>query len=207
MGASSLSAAFTTGGWSVIDSWAVAADQGSESSVGFSSSGAAGSASLSTAGTSALGTHESVFNGNELYSLSSTTWTFTWTGLANGEYNVAATWYQGTEPSNRAEAAPYTIQGILAPTVDQRLAPSGGPLLQEEIVFGSDALDDIQFQTIGTATVTDGTLTVSLSETNGLTGGLVMSGAVAIQAIPEPGSYALLAGLLGLSFVMLRRRK
>jgi hypothetical protein len=127
----------------------------------------------------------------------SATWTFL--GLENGEYEVAASWsYSG----NRAPDAFYTVQGSSAIVVNQKVEATGGPLL-------TDALDqEISFQMLTiSALVTDGTLTVTINDGPGGSTVDAVADAIAIQAIPEPGSYALLAGLTGLVFVMLRHRR
>jgi hypothetical protein len=127
----------------------------------------------------------------------SATWTFL--GLENGEYEVAASW---SYAANRAPDAFYTVQGGSAIVVNQRAEATGGPLL-------TDALDqEISFQMLTiSALVTDGTLTVTINDGPGGSTVDAVADAIAIQAIPEPGSYALLAGLTGLVFVMLRHRR
>ena len=127
----------------------------------------------------------------------SATWTFL--GLENGEYEVAASW---SFSSNRAPDAFYTVQGGSAIVVNQQAEASGGPLL-------TDALDqEISFQMLTiSALVTDGTLTVTINDGLGSNVVDAVADAIAIQAIPEPGTYALIGGLLALCSVMTRRRR
>ena len=57
------------------------------------------------------------------------------------------------------------------------------------------------------ALVTDGTLTVTINDGLGSNVVDAVADAIAIQAIPEPGTYALIGGLLALCSVMTRRRR
>ena len=112
---------------------------------------------------------------------------------------MAASWsYSG----NRAPDAFYTVQGGSAIVVNQQAEASGGPLL-------TDALDqEISFQMLTiSALVTDGTLTVTINDGLGSNVVDAVADAIAIQAIPEPGTYALIGGLLALCSVMTRRRR
>ena len=127
----------------------------------------------------------------------SATWTFL--GLENGEYEVAASW---SFSSNRAPDAFYTVQGGSAIVVNQRAEASGGPLLTD----ASDQEISFQMLTIS-ALVTDGTLTVTINDGLGSNVVDAVADAIAIQAIPEPGTYALIGGLLALCSVMTRRRR
>ena len=127
----------------------------------------------------------------------SATWTFL--GLENGEYEVAASWsYSG----NRAPDAFYTVQGSSAIVVNQKVEATGGPLLTD------DLFQEISFQMLTiSALVTDGTLTVTINDGPGSNVVDAVADAIAIQAIPEPGTYALIGGLLALCSVMTRRRR
>jgi hypothetical protein len=127
----------------------------------------------------------------------SATWTFL--GLENGEYEVAASWsYSG----NRAPDAFYTVQGSSAIVVNQKVEATGGPLLTDGL------FQEISFQMLTiSALVTDGTLTVTINDGPGSNVVDAVADAIAIQAIPEPGTYALIGGLLALCSVMTRRRR
>ena len=127
----------------------------------------------------------------------SATWTFS--GLENGEYEVAASWsYSG----NRAPDAFYTVQGSSAIVVNQTVEATGGPLLTDALA------QEISFQMLTiSALVTDGTLTVTINDGPGDNIVDAVADAIAIQAIPEPGTYALIGGLLALCSVMVRRRR
>jgi hypothetical protein len=127
----------------------------------------------------------------------SATWTFL--GLENGEYEVAASWsYSG----NRAPDAFYTVQGSSAIVVNQKVEATGGPLLTDALA------QEISFQMLTiSALVTDGTLTVTINDGPGSNVVDAVADAIAIQAIPEPGTYALIGGLLALCSVMTRRRR
>ena len=127
----------------------------------------------------------------------SATWTFL--GLENGEYEVAASWsYSG----NRAPDAFYTVQGSSAIVVNQKVEATGGPLLTD------DLFQEISFQMLTiSALVTDGTLTVTINDGPGSNVVDAVADAIAIQAIPEPGTYALIGGLLALCSVMTRHRR
>jgi hypothetical protein len=92
------------------------------------------------------------YGGSSRYADPGSTATANWTltGLAAGTYQVQATWVADSAP-----AAPYrifdgaTLRGTV--NVDQRVEPSGP-------VFGGRP-----FQTLGTFSVTSGTLRVELS--------------------------------------------
>lgn len=96
----------------------------------------------------------------------SATWTFS--GLANGNYRVYATWVEAT---NRTTAAPYTVQGQLV-SVDQKVAPA------------SDRTElNRPFKLLGVFAVTNGTLTVVLTNHSG---GYVIADAVMIEEESAP---------------------
>ena len=113
------------------------------------------------------------------------TWTFS--GLASGDYNVYATWTQNGQ-GNLSTAAPYTISdggGLV--TVNQRAA--GGPPadLQVNDTNGSGTLTfDFEKLTPTPITVTDGDIQVRLDAVAG--GGssdFVMADAVAIDPVSQ----------------------
>jgi uncharacterized protein (DUF2141 family) len=181
--AGSASAATIIDGWTVIDN-----EDGSAG--GYTETGSWGGSGNGFFGFG----HR--FDSNTASTGSSATWSFT--GLANGTYIVAATWFIN---ENRTQAAPYTVQGISVPTVNQELTPSGGPILADGV--GGPA----SFQILtSTAVVSDGTLTVVLNDVDNSSGNTnyVVADAIAVQLVPEPGSLALL-GLGGLC--VLRRRR
>jgi hypothetical protein len=106
----------------------------------------------------------------------SATWTFT--GLAAGDYNVATTWLSG---SDRASSVPYVIRdGVAGPIlatvqVDQRVAPNGP-------VHGGRPL-----QNLSVVTLTGDTLVVELS--NAGADGHVIADAVRIElTTPAPST-------------------
>ena len=119
--------------------------------------------------------------------------TYTFANMTVGsEWKVYGTWVRN---ANRAKDTPYTIQGGAAIDVNQEPTPSADLVLND----GSDH----NFQLIGTATVNGaGEIVVSLSND---ADEWVDIDAVAIKAVPEPSSAALL-GLGGLALI-LRRRK
>ena len=114
----------------------------------------------------------------------SATWTFL--GLANGEYEVAASW---SFSGNRAPDPFYTVQGGAAITVNQQVEATGGPVLTDALT------QDISFQILtSTAVVTDGTLTITINDGPGSNVVDAVADAIAIRstAAPEPSSLALL---------------
>ena len=135
------------------------------------------------------------------------TWNFT--GVADGIYDIFATWDQDGQ-ANLSTAAPYTISdggGLV--TVNQELAP-----LMDIILDDTDNanLDFFSFQRLAQVAVRDGTLTVRLDAVAGGTANdFVFADAVAIrqvQALPEPTTSVLwlIVGTIGFSLVCLMRR-
>ncbi|HET6423575.1 MAG TPA: choice-of-anchor D domain-containing protein, partial [Planctomycetaceae bacterium] len=100
------------------------------------------------------------------------TWNFT--GLAAGNYRISATWLPG---SDRANNAAYTFKDGVNPagsaTVNQKVAPAGGP-----VVSGGRPFSDI-----GTVTVTGSTLVIQLTNSTG-TNGLIIADAIRIELLP-----------------------
>ena len=100
------------------------------------------------------------------------TWTFF--GLANGTYDVAVSY--GTPHGNRAKNSPYSVNGAAPVPINQETVAAGTPTL-------NDGTSNIPFDPIATAaTVTDGTLTVVLTDN---ADEFVIADAVAIRAV-EP---------------------
>ncbi|MEZ5940726.1 MAG: choice-of-anchor D domain-containing protein [Planctomycetaceae bacterium] len=101
------------------------------------------------------------------------TWTFT--GLAPGEYLVSTTWLNG---SDRADAVNYVIQdgsgGSVLSTVpiNQKNAPTG------------DTYGGRKFQGLGSVTITGNTLVVVIN--NAGTNGAVIADAVRIESVTPP---------------------
>ncbi len=98
------------------------------------------------------------------------TWNFT--GLANGTYQIDASWLSGTD---RANNAPYTFSDGLGgslgnATINQRLNPTGAP-----------SAGGRPFGTIGTVVVTNGVLVVQLSNT--ATNGAIIADAMRLTRI------------------------
>ena len=98
------------------------------------------------------------------------TWTFT--GLAPGNYQVAVTW---TSNANRASNAPYTIldntTSVYSTTVNQQNAPAA-----------NSVESGINFQNLGgPVTITSGTLVVRLTDN---ANGYVIADAVRIECVP-----------------------
>ena len=121
------------------------------------------------------------------------TWEFL--GLANGTYEVAASW---SVLGNRPADSPFSVQGGPTIAVNQKIAASGSPTL-------NDGSKDIPFELLtATAIVTDGTLNVVLTDTLG-GNPFPIADAIAIRAVPEPSSSALLS--LGGLALALRRCK
>ncbi len=109
------------------------------------------------------------------------TWTFE--GLAPGEYTVAATW---TANSNRATNSPFTLyHGV------------GGPVLGTVNVNQKQAPDDFMtlgsnFENLMTVLVTDGTLVVELSNN---ANGYVIADAIRVApAVPSPADPIVIDG-------------
>jgi hypothetical protein len=92
------------------------------------------------------------------------TWQFS--GLASGQYQVAATWSTNV---NRATNAPYSINGGAAVLVNQQQTP------------GSFNADGASWYTLGVVDVTNGVLTVTLS--NAGINGMVIADAVRIVRV------------------------
>jgi len=123
------------------------------------------------------------------------TWTFS--NLTVGsKWDVFSTWLPA---GNRSTAAPYTIQGSPTITLNQQSAPTADLVLND----GTTGQSSFNFKKIGDATVgANGNLIVTLQSA---ASGYVIVDAIALKAVPEPSSAALL-GLGGLALV-LRRRK
>jgi hypothetical protein len=100
------------------------------------------------------------------------TWTFT--GLAAGDYRVSVTWQAY---SNRASAAPYTVLdgsaelGTVA--LDQRVAPNG---------FVEDG---VAWQDVGVYSLWGDTLVVRLTDASGPAGSYVVADAVRIERVGD----------------------
>lgn len=121
------------------------------------------------------------------------TWTFS--SLVNGTvWDVYATWVQ---QGNRATDAPYTVNGITV-DINQELAPAANLVLSDTDSAGTA---NFNFQKIGTATVTAGTIAISLTDD---ANEWVIADAVAIQQVPEPATLSLLG--LGALVIITRRR-
>jgi hypothetical protein len=77
------------------------------------------------------------------------------------------------------------------------------------VTTGTYSTDDLQFGGRGSTRgiwgieTAAGTFTETINYTNNSGGGIT---GIAFEAVPEPGSFALLAGMFGLTWVMLRRR-
>jgi len=96
--------------------------------------------------------------------LSVATWQFS--GLASGQYQVAATW---SANPNRATNAPYSINGSAAVLVNQQQTP------------GSFNADGANWFTLGTVDISNGILSVTLS--NAGVNGMVIADAIRIVRI------------------------
>ena len=113
----------------------------------------------------------------------------TFLGLANGTYEVAASW---SASANRSQAIPYTIQGSETVFINQEN-------IADDFVL-NDGVGDIPFKMLtSTAVVSDGTLTVRMDDVANAGSDYAIADAVAIRAIPEPGAL----GMLGFGFLMM----
>jgi uncharacterized repeat protein (TIGR01451 family) len=116
------------------------------------------------------------FDGGEHYAAAGTgsaQASYSFTGLAPGQYQIFATWSDVGTPSKPATNAPFTIyNGTLvagSATVNQDIAPSGA------------SFDNTPFQLLGTVTITSSLLRVTL---NNKANGIVLADAVAIVRVP-----------------------
>jgi hypothetical protein len=130
----------------------------------------------------------------------SASWAFD--GLANGVYDVYASWKN--DGQGNVSLAHYTgTDGFVNIDLDQR----GGAAALPGVVI-NDGNNDINFASVGQVTVADGnfTLTVDDSVTGSADGAsFIFADAVAIRtAVPEPSSV-LLVTLAGLGLVRRRR--
>ncbi len=139
------------------------------------------------------------FNDDRAYSNtvdSTAAWSFT--GLDNGFYQILAHWVQS---DNRTTVADYTISdggGIYR--VNQQLA-------QIPDLRIMDINSELHwFEEIGQVTISDGTIDVTLSFANESSGLFAIADAVAVNHIPEPTTFMLLA-LGGLGMLGVRWRK
>jgi len=91
----------------------------------------------------------SLYFANDGNAGASASWTFS--GLADGTYDVVATW---VELSNRSTEAPYSFsEGLATVTINQRIAP------------GADyQIDGADLQKLGQVTITGGVFTVTLTD-------------------------------------------
>ncbi|MCP5537870.1 MAG: PEP-CTERM sorting domain-containing protein [Akkermansiaceae bacterium] len=181
----------------VISGWTVIDDSYTDD--------ASGTFAITSAGATTQTTPTQAFADTQKFSATAAVdWTATWTflGLTNGTYEVAGAWYGTT---NRTKTAPFKVQGGSTIVVNQELSP-GHPSLPAGPTL-SDGTENVVFSMLtATAVVTDGTLTVVLNDVDNTSGSeYVLADAIAIRAVPEPSSAALL-GLGGLALI-LRRRK
>lgn len=133
---------------------------------------------------------------------------YTFSGLANGSYEVFASWRLGGQNNTGLMTVSVSDSG---PTVDvnQFFNPAGGgtpgnggPL--SDLVL-NDGTRDIDFQSIGLVTVADGELVVSTSLSAASTQSFFINDAIAINLVPEPS--AALLGVLSLGLLTARRRR
>ena len=138
--------------------------------------------------------------GNSLFDSSGSNTEFAeWAFLGlynNKDYEVIVSW--SAPNGNRSSAAEYSVNGGATIPVNQEIVASGGPTL-------NDGSDDIPFFSLGTFSVTDGTLTVRLDDVIFASGDFVIADSAAIRMVPEPSSTALL-GLGGLALMLRRKR-
>jgi len=124
------------------------------------------------------------------------TWSFT--GLDEGLYDVLATW---RPQSNRSTDAPFLVEGRTAP-VNQREDPAPDVLINDGtgVDFNFQRLDRIAINADG------GSITVQLSDDDSADGNsYVIADAVAVVLVPEPSTFAL--GLGGVGVLLVRRRR
>ena len=137
-----------------------------------------------------------------------TTATWNWgTGIAgdsplgNGVYEIYASWRNGVQ-GNLNEAIFTGTDGWAGITVDQVPGTSSfaGTL---GIATLNDGSQNIDFVLLGSATVSDGTFSLTMTD-DAVNANFIHVDAAALRLIPEP-SVSLL-GLLGFGFLLLRRR-
>jgi hypothetical protein len=151
------------------------------------------------------------FNGIGYRAFGTPTATNTWTylGLPEGLYEVAASWQtRGNEATN----APFSINGNTPLLIDQRSNPTGPPNLLDQGGAGNPAINEIGYQLLSSNATVDGTGTLTVLLTTNDADGFVLADSIAIRqlpaAIPEPSALALSAlAILSLGFVGWRRRR
>ena len=134
--------------------------------------------------------------GNARFTTGSGTATWTFLGLADGLYEVAASWSFG---GNRPSDVPYTVQGLGPFSVNQTITASGGPTL-------NDGASNIPFQILTTAIVSGGTLTVVLTDDEA-DFPFATADAIAIRSLatPEPSTLGLV--VMGAMLLARHRKK
>lgn len=141
----------------------------------------------STAGwTSSPGATPRPFNNDYRYALSggSTTGTWTFAALDSGLYKVYATWLAN---ANRSDNVDYGISdGGGTYVINQDNAPSQD--LQIQDVDGSN----VWFETLGLVTVSDGSLSVTISDDDGVITDYMVADSVAIQRHIVKGTIVIL---------------
>jgi hypothetical protein len=127
------------------------------------------------------------------------TWTFS--NLAAGQYDIATAFQTAGGSSVR-----YAVNGAEV-FVDQSTGPGAatGPTFSGN--YNSSRTNDIFFTMIGSSVAISegGSITVTIDNSNNAAGSRSKMDSVAITAVPEPTTTALL-GLGGLALILLRRK-
>lgn len=166
-----------------------------DSAVGITGSFSADNPSYADGTSSYFNSTQFAYSTSGMPETASKTATWTFSSLVNGTvWDVYATWVQ---QGNRATDAPYTVNGITV-DINQELAPAANLVLSDTDSAGTA---NFNFQKIGTATVTAGTIAISLTDD---ANEWVIADAVAIQQVPEPATLSLLG--LGALVIITRRR-
>ncbi|HEY9250527.1 MAG TPA: LamG domain-containing protein [Rariglobus sp.] len=187
--------AITTGQWvNVVVTW----NAGSTSALNFYVNGASTPPTTTFTGSGVLGANtESI----RLGATSSTMY-----NSLNGSLDDFAMWDSVlTAAQARAlSTAPTALTGYNASVMNQLFNVAAGSISSATIdglTWTSITGLDVSGRTLGDTWTDGGDYFIWLSGSGGSAAGLIAS------AIPEPGSFALLAGLAGLAFVSTRRRR